>query len=308
MGSRFRDSLEPRISFFAFQDIITSTSGILIIVVLLLGTFLGSPAILDSTRKHPHQKVLEDSKAKLEQEIHLLEVSLSEIQKKNIEVNPEKIERDLIILKNINQNLQEKIEQMRGYNRERKAIMQGIISRSGLEKAQMKLEAFQKQNEDQKNAVEELRQKNDRLDRKIKQLSAKVTLAEAEKNKIWLLRDGKTSSKAPLILFLSPQEARLWEFDRPQKNYLISPESSIFLSDLKKYLESYRPVDVYVVIYVQPGSIALFQDALKLIKEELRFEVGWDAVEEGVVIQTGIPPDYQLEEPEVISSRPGSKI
>ncbi len=307
MGSRLRESLEPRISFFAFQDIITSTSGILIIVVLLLGTFLGSQSVTDPRKQQRHQKELEERKAALEEEVASLEKALGELRGKATEVDPEKLERDLAVLRSANEALAEKIAALNAAGAEKRKEIEATISRAGLDRLQGEIRDLEEKNAARRNAVEELRQEHDSLAARVQKLSAKVTLAETEKNKIWLIRDEKSSSKAPLILFLSPTDCRLWEMDRPQKSHSLPTRTEPLLEGLEKVLGTYRASDAYVVIYVQPGSVSLFEKVRELIQEKLRFDAGWDAVEEGVVIQSGTPPAYQLEEPEPISSRPGKK-
>lgn len=307
MGSRLRESLEPRISFFAFQDIITSTSGILIIVVLLLGTFLGSQSVTDPRKQQRHQKELEERKAALEEEVASLERALEELREKAAGVDPEKLDRNLAVLRAINEGLVEKIAALNAANEAKRKEIEATISRAGLDRLQAEIENLEGKNSVRRSAVEELRQEHDRMAAQVQKLSAKVTLAETEKNKIWLIRDEKTSSKAPLVLFLSPQDCRLWEMDRPQKSHTLPTRTEPLLAKLAEVLRGYRTSDTYVVIYVQPGSVSTFEKARELIQDKLQFDAGWDAVEEGVVIQSGTPPEYQLEEPEPISLRPRKK-
>ena len=56
--SRLRRDSAPKLSFFAFQDIITSVSGILILVVLILATDL-EQASTSSGRATPEELALE---------------------------------------------------------------------------------------------------------------------------------------------------------------------------------------------------------------------------------------------------------
>jgi len=307
MGSRLRESLQPRISFFAFQDIITSTSGILIIVVLLLGTFLGAQLVTDPGKQQRYQKELEEQKEVLDEEVARLEQALGDLREKSAEVDPEKLERDLAVLRSMNEGLAEKIAALTSANAEKRKAIEATISRAGLDRLEEEIRTLEEKNAARRAAVEDLRQEHDSLTARVQKLSAKVTLAETEKNKIWLIRDEKSSSKAPLILFLSPQDCRLWEMDRPQKTRSLPTRTEPFLEKLEEALRGYRSSDAYVVIYVQPGAVSLFERARELLQDKLHFDAGWDAVEEGVIIQSGTPPAYQLEEPEPISSRPGKK-
>ena len=60
MSSRLRSLGLTRISFFAFQDIITSVSGILILITLILSTDLEQPQEGQSVDADPelHQKLM----------------------------------------------------------------------------------------------------------------------------------------------------------------------------------------------------------------------------------------------------------
>src|ERR1700704_3588288 len=57
MSSRLR-SLDSKISFFAFADIITAVSGVLIFVALLLATDLGAPTDSRSKPANPETEQL----------------------------------------------------------------------------------------------------------------------------------------------------------------------------------------------------------------------------------------------------------
>ena len=139
---------------------------------------------------------------------------------------------------------------------------------------------------------------------KVAHAEAKVAAFQAEKGKIWLQPVAPDTSKAALILMLDETQAKLYEFDRPEKSQTWSLTEGDLLSSLEKELGKYSRLSHYLVIYLKPEAVDVFQKVKVLAQEKMKLEVGWDALESGVVLQSGSAPQFQLEEPEPLPSLP----
>jgi len=304
MSSRIRHSLGPKISFFAFQDIITSVSGILILVVLLLGTYLDSVSNDTPSAKWESNKMLENKLKQLEKEVAELVKTLYESTISLNAQDPDALKRKIGILRNSIVGLNEKIESIKQENQEKTKLRENQIGKAGLRAFAEKVKEMESSNDEKRAKSEALRQEHDSLVLKVRQSASKVAVSQADKNKIWLHPDNKPSTKAPIIVFLGAPENKVWEFDNPKNQIILSNNENEIITKLEKFLKKYDNHRNSIVIYVQPDAVSLFKKIREFTQDKAGYDVGWDALEDGIVIQPGAPPKYRLEEPEVISSLP----
>lgn len=304
MSSRIRHTLGPKISFFAFQDIITSTSGILILIVLLLGTYLDSVSNDTPAAKWESTKILENKLKQLQEEVAGLVKTVDESRISLNTLDPDAVRRKIGILSNSIAGLNEKIGSLNQENQEKNNLRNDQISKAGLRAVADKVKEMEASNEQKMARCETLRQEHDWLVLKVRQSSSKVAISQADKNKIWLHPDDKPSTKAPIIVFLGAPESKAWEFDSPKNKTILPNNGNEIVEKLEKFLKKYDKHGNSIVIYVQPGAVSLFNKIKEFAQDKAGYDVGWDALEEGIVIQPGAPPKYRLEEPEVISSLP----
>jgi hypothetical protein len=304
MSSRIRHTLGPKISFFAFQDIITSTSGILILIVLLLGTYLDSVSNDTPAAKWESTKILENKLKQLQEEVAGLVKTVDESRISLDALDPDAVRRKIGILSNSISGLNEKIGSLNQENQEKNNLRNDKISKAGLRAVADKVKEMEASNEQKIARCETLRQEHDWLVLKVRQSASKVAISQADKNKIWLHPDDKPSTKAPIIVFLGEPESKAWEFDSPKNQTKLPNNENEIVAKLEKFLRKFDKHGNSIVIYVQPGAVPLFNKVRGFAQDKAGYDVGWDALEEGIVIQPGAPPKYRLEEPEVISSLP----
>ena len=304
MSSRIRHIHGPKISFFAFQDIITSVSGILILVVLLLGTYLDSVSDETPSAKWESNKALETKLKQLEHEVTELVKTLDESRVSLNALDPDAIKRKIGILSNSIAALNDKIGPLNKENQEKNNLRDEQISKAGLRAIAQKVKEMETSNEQKRARCETLSQEHDLLVLKVRQSASKVAVSQADKNKIWLHPDNKPSTKAPIIVFLGAPENKAWEFDNPKNQLILPNNENDIVAKLEKFLKKHDKHVTSIVIYVQPGAISLYKKIREYAQDKAGYDVGWDALEEGIVIQPGAPPKYRLEEPEVISSLP----
>jgi hypothetical protein len=304
MSSRIRHSLGPKISFFAFQDIITSVSGILILVVLLLGTYLDSVSNDTPQTKWESNKILENKLKALQQEVAELVKTLDDSRISLNTLDPDAVKRKIGILSNSITVLNDKMASLNLNNQEKNKLRVEQIGKAGLTAEAERVKEIGASNEQKKNRSEVLRQEHDWIVLKVRQSASKVAVSQADKNKIWLHPDNKPSTKAPIIVFLGAPENKAWEFDSPKNQIILPNNENEILVKFEKFLKKYDKHGTCVVIYVQPDAVSLFKKIREFAQEKAGYDVGWDALEEGIIIQPGAPPKYRLEEPDVISSLP----
>ena len=306
MSNRLRYSLAPRISFFAFQDIITSTSGVLIIVVLLLGTFLGSVAPEISTSPQVPPKELFDKRQSL-----LTEVAQMKAQLQVMQQGEEKIkDTDGVRLRLTRERLEAETIRLENDLRGKKIARQDkqkelavAIETSGLTPMISEIDALEGKNLAARKEAETLESEHESLRRAVEKNEAKLAAFEAEKGKIWLQPRNQDTTKAPLILSIEREKATLYEFDQPERSQSWVLGSSQMTRDIEVKLKDYTPSTHYLVIFLKPEGVPAAKEIKEVVKK-LGFDVGWDALEPGAILQKGKPPVFELEEPEPLPSLP----
>jgi chromosome segregation ATPase len=300
--------LAPRISFFAFQDIITSTSGILIIVVLLLGTFLGSVAPEISTSLQTPPRELLEKKEMLLSQIVEMKAQLQAIQEAGKVDDPdgERLRQARERMEIEKMRLEEELRGKKITQQNREKELKGAIEASGLTPMMTELDSLEEKNQAARKEAAALESEHEALRRAVEKNEAKLAAFEAEKGKIWLQPRNQDTTKAPLILSMESEKATLYEFDWPERSQSWVLGSSQMTRDIETKLKDYSPSNHYLVIFLQPEGVS----AAKEIKEKakgLGFDVGWDALEPGTILLKGPPPVFELEEPEPLPSLPPEK-
>jgi len=305
MSNRLRSSLAPRISFFAFQDIITSTSGILIIVVLLLGTFLGSfvPEISTSPQTPPRE--LLDKKHSLLSEVARMKAQLQTMQSGGEigDADEGRLRKARERMEAEKMSLEQEVRGKKIARENKKQEMAGAIEAAGLMPIVTEVDALEKKNEVAKKTTAALEAEYEQLRRAVEKNEAKLAAFEADKGKIWLQPRKQETTKAPLIFSMDGEKAKLYEFDRPERNQEWALGSRQLVPEVKAKLNEYSPRTHYLVIFLQPEGVS-DANQVKEVAKKLGFDVGWDALEPGTVLQTGPPPVFRLEEPEPLPSLP----
>lgn len=308
MSNRLRSSLAPRISFFAFQDIITSTSGILIIVVLLLGTFLGSVAPEISTSLQTPPRELLEKKQRLLLEVAKIKAQLQVMQgtKEIDDTDEERVRLTRERMEIEKKRLEEEVRGKKISQQNRQKELADAIEASGMTPMMTELDALEEKNLTARKEATALESEHETLRTAVEKNEAKLAAFEAEKGKIWLQPRNQDTTKAPLILNMEREKATLYEFDRPERSQSWVLGSSQMTRDIEAKLKDYSPSSHYLVIFLQPEGVSAARE-IKEKAKSLGFDVGWDALEPGVILQKGPPPVFELEEPEPLPSLPPEK-
>jgi hypothetical protein len=288
MSSRLRSLNSTKISFFAFQDIITSVSGILILVTLILATELDRPA-----SRTTHEADLE-----LERKLSetLRQQAEADAQNQNLqgllaaaETAPaaEKLEMDITRLRS---QLADEKEKHTSVAEQLAASQSAIEARDrtlGLTDLKAQIQRIIQEAESLGRQESEVRKEMASIEQKVVSVQSKLLKLREREGKLWLIPDKSSTTKEPILATISGSGAKVERFDHPNEAKEFSKSGA--RSGFESYLAEAKPVDQYVVFLVRPSGIELFERLVKLAREH-GFEVGFDALEENREIHFTTPP------------------
>lgn len=288
MSSRLRSLNSTKISFFAFQDIITSVSGILILVTLILATELDRP-----TSRTTH-----DADPELERKLSEILRQQAEVDAQNqnlqgllaaAETAPaaEKLEADITRLR---AQLAEEKKKHASVAEQLAASQSAIEARDrtlGLTDLKAQIQRIIQEAESLARQESEVRKEMASLEQKVASVQSKLLKLREREGKLWLIPDKSSTTKEPILATVSSSGAKVERFDHPNAAKEFSKSGA--RSEFESYLAEAKPVDQYVVFLVRPSGIELFERLVKLARDR-GFEVGFDALEENREIHFTTPP------------------
>lgn len=260
------------VSLFSFQDIITSVTGIMILVTLLIALEL-SQRVLNSPRVQTIavSQQLEGAVNEAEREIRDLEARLAKGDAK--------------------------LQQLAAMDRRRLAAEQIDVQRQ-LEQLDAETARLAKQAQDSEKrqadmeAREQAQQQEvgraDELDRRIEELEEQIHKLKSSNRVIYNPAQG-TSKEAWIVELTggSIQAAPMGRAAKPRVFPVVA--AGQIPGAFEQWLRGLNPRSEYLVLLIKASGVELF-DALKEVLEQKGFELGFDVVDEGVTVidpQTG---------------------
>ena len=107
--------------------------------------------------------------------------------------------------------------------------------------------------------------------------------AQARKNEIWLIPDRSTTTREPVLAIVTADAVVIERFDHPEK---IELRGFGLRAKFEQALGSYSKLDQYIVFYFKPSGVDHFAELTEAARNA-GFEIGYDAVNENVVIHFG---------------------
>lgn len=288
MSSRLRSWNSTKISFFAFQDIITFVSGILILITLILATELDRP-----TSQTTH-----DADPELERKLSETLRQQAEVDTQNLNLQgllaaaetapaTEKLESDITRLRT--QLAEEK--KKHASVAEQLAASQSVIEARdrtlGLTDLKAQIQRVIQEAEALARDEAKVRAEMGRLDQRVAGVQSKLLKLREREGKLWLIPERSSTSKEPILAIISGSGAKVERFDQPDQTREFSKASA--RTEFESYLAKANPVDRYIVFFIRPSGIELFDRLVKLAREK-GFEVGFDALEEDKDVYFSTPP------------------
>ena len=273
------------ISFFAFQDIITAVTGIMVLIALLMA--------LQITSEQP-------SKPQVDPE---LTQTLAELSARRDELHS-KVEVIRATAKTAESgsedaaaqigNIQEMIREL---NRESARLVQDANLATASNPAPVDVESIQRSNEQAKVVITKEEEQNKRLAREITDMEVRVDKAQvaalevaSNTSDIWLTPDRSDTSKEPVIISVMPDTMTAQRLDAGQESEVRRTSNSE--SNLSELLKDTQPTDQFLVFYFKPSTLSGFDGLIEAAKS-LGYEVGYDIVEEEGVVRFTSRADEQ---------------
>jgi hypothetical protein len=287
MSSRLR-SLDSKISFFAFADIITAVSGVLIFVALLLATDLGVPTDSRSKSENPEiEQQLQETLA-MQVDVDAQNQRLQELlTTAETAPDPDKLEADIKRLRSqlsVEQTKQAALTDQMAESQDVIAKRDAVLGLTDL-KAKIASEL-----QDAKTIASQdakIREEMAALDQHLAGVQSKLLILRQREGKLWLIPDKGSTTKEPILATVSASGVKLERFDRPDQTKSFSTSSA--RSEFDSYLDGVKPLDQYIVFLVRPSGIGLFEGLVKSARAK-NIEVGFDALEENKDIYYSTPP------------------
>lgn len=287
MRSRLR-SLDSKISFFAFADIITAVSGVLIFVALLLATDLGKPS--NSSSDVANSETAQRLKAVLAQQLETdsQNHSLAELLA-SAETAPaaEKLELDITRLRAALTDEQKKHARVAEQLAASQSSMEARDRTLGLADLKVQIQRMIQEMESLAREDRKVREQMAGLEQRVANIQSRLLKLRQREGKIWLIPDKSSTTKEPILATVSGSGLKVERFDHPEKSKEFSKSSAD--SEFTDFLATSKQQDEYIVFLVRPSGIGLFEKLVKMARDK-GFDVGFDALEEGREIHFTTPP------------------
>ncbi len=287
MRDRLR-SFDSKITFFAFADIITAVSGMLIFITLLLATDLGRPTDNRAQSADAElQRQLDETlaqQAEADAENRGLQNLLTAA---NTAPPPDKLQSDISRLR---VELAEEKSKHAGLAEELETSRTNLIERDRV----LGITAVRERTAASANEMDELAQKETvvhqetaALESRIPGIEERILKYRAREGELWLIPDHTGTTKEPVLAIVSGKELQIARFNQPEQTEKFSKSGAA--SGLKSYLSRLRTDKQYVVFLIRPSGIDLFRDLVDVARDN-GFEVGFDPLEEDRQIHFTAPP------------------
>lgn len=277
---------DSKITFFAFADIITAVSGMLIFITLLLATDLGRPAG-DRAAAAAMERQIQDTlaqQAKADAQNARLEGLLAVAQTapdlQKLQADIERLRAQLDAEKRSQTAIAGEIAGSQAATQARDARLGLADLSAAVERALQEAQGTARRDAEVRGGMDNLRRQVERVESMLLQLRRRD-------GQVWLIPDRKATAKEPILVTVGRAAAVLERFDHPEQRQ--QWESGQADSQFKSYLNKASAQNQYVVFLVRPSGIGLFQGLLQEARG-LGFEVGYDALEEDREIHFSTPP------------------
>lgn len=286
MAVRSRAGLVPPLGLFIFLDLITALSGVLVLITMFLTTFLerGSP-LFPGSAAAASPKLETDLRGRLrEQEKEFRQAEEIAERLRWAEYSPREIRRML--------------RRLQGLPGEGAApgekSQEQILAEMGLSALQEEVQKAETALQKREAEVQRERSTHERLDRMVRKAQAGQAEDLGKGRGIRLVKDGKDTTKRPLVLELAFSQAKFFPLDQPENFLRLDPDDRL-VSRLRRELFGYPPDSHFVFLLVQPSGYGRFGEVRSAL-QSLGYEVGFD----------GVPEDPRLLLPETAApSVPG---
>lgn len=287
MSSRLR-SLDSKISFFAFADIITAVSGVLIFVALLLATDLGRPTNSSSQAANSEIELRLQETFAQQVEVDAQNHRLQELlAMADTAPNLEKLQADITRLRSQLSEEQKKQAAVADQMADSQATVAARDKVLGLTDLKATVQRVVQEVESVARQDAKARSEMGHLDQQVTQTQSKLLKLRQREGQLWLIPDKSSTTKEPILVTVAGAGVTIERFDHPDQRKQL--KRSDMDTAFRSYLREAKALDQYVVFLVRPSGIETFQDLVKSARD-MGFDVGYDALEEDRQIHFSTPP------------------
>lgn len=295
MARNFRNQSKGS-NLFAFQDIITAVIGIFLLMILFLIVSMNSviPVFASATERTPGLLPEPAEKAPPDLQLRLDEMlgHLAGINEENRRLQQALAEAEAIgdveLLEGMLTDLRRRLAEAETELSRMNAGLEEAGRRAHARAAELGQAGLQEQVDSLRTEIAEKQKALTKMERRTSVLERQVRLAQSRlleemhnRDQIWIIPELTRTTKEPVIFVVSRNEVTRHRFNYPDSD-LIFPTSEI-AREFQRAVADLQPTDHYLVFFFRPSGIGLFDEILSLGRDR-RFEIGYDAVEEDLVI------------------------
>ena len=270
MSVRSRASLVPPLSLYLFLDLITALSGVLVLITMFLTTYLddGSPLFPGSAKRS--EPALELRGRLLEREKELRKAEELAEKEKWATLSPREIRRLLRRLQGLSS--------ADGSDAGGEKTMEKCLAERGLQDLGEQVNSAEKNLQKRELEIHGAREKHEALDRQVRDAQAAQVGALGADRGVRLVRDGRDTTKRPIVIELAHSQFKIFPLDQPSSMSIFEPTDRA-VSRLRQELFSFPPDSHFVFLLVQPSGYEWFS-AVRSGLQSLGYEVGFDGIPE----------------------------
>ncbi|MDB6006344.1 MAG: hypothetical protein JWR15_3331 [Prosthecobacter sp.] len=275
MRGRFNKSDASVVSFFAFQDVITGTTGFLIIITIFLALNLdevisvSSDADPNAALAVPLQEALQEI-AKLKRAGPMTELASNE--------NEETVTRMIAELKRSIERLAPPSDSKVPQRPSDESPLDREI-RIEKQKLLTTIESLKKLLPDSTKNAAEAESKLAALESEIKEAESRLLKTYDQKNVLRLIPQKSSTNKDPVLVVIEKSGFRVHLFDGSK------PQQASSLENLMQALIAFPAATHYVVLYFKPSGSLQFDDVTKRTRSA-GYEIGYDLIPENIQLET----------------------
>ena len=272
MSVRSRASLVPPLSLYLFLDLITALSGVLVLITMFLTTYLdeGSPLFPGSATRPEPTLETELRGRLLEREKELRKAEELAEKEKWATLSPREIRRLLRRLQGLSS--------VDGSDAGGEKTMEQCLAERGLQDLGEQVKSAEKNLQKRELEIHGAREKHEALDRQVRDAQAAQVGALGADRGVRLVRDGRDTTKRPIVIELAHSQFKIFPLDQPSSMSIFEPTDRA-VSRLRQELFSFPPDSHFVFLLVQPSGYEWFS-AVRSGLQSLGYEVGFDGIPE----------------------------
>ena len=285
MASRLRQSANLRISFFSCQDIITSVTGILTLVTLILTLYLDptTPVAQEDPALRRRLDVTLDALSQAQRRNSAAEERLRSVSEPT---SPERLAEELGQWQEQVTTLSNQLAAARQASGEQARQIEVRAEQLGLSEVRERAGVIEREISLHRSTNAELTEVVRQLENLERELKLRADAA-TNQHRIWILPETTQQTRQPVLVTVSATNLVCERFNQPSNRVVIA--SADANAAFGQALQRWSPARDYLVFYVRPSGIEPFAHALDAARQA-GFQVGYDAVEENRELVFSAPP------------------